>query len=47
MLRERQDYLSGTGGATKPGDVEAFADFFKLVMRNGETRGRKGGLTLK
>jgi|SRR5262245_15508048 len=34
------------GAATKPNDAEAFADFFKLVMRDGETRGRKGGLTV-
>jgi hypothetical protein len=31
------------GAATKPNDAEAFADFFKLVMRDGETRGRRAG----
>jgi hypothetical protein len=35
------------GAATKPNDAEAFADFFKLVMRDGETRGRKESLTVK
>jgi hypothetical protein len=36
-----------TGDRTKPDDVEDFADFFKRVMRDGETRGRKGALTLE